>query len=144
MNVHDLALTAGPGSACSGRLAWACGLLMALLFLCWPWAQAQPFERPFQALFKQDTHYALANQVDYFLVRAGQELGKALAQSGVWRNRQGLVRACVSRHTVDDFYRLLQLGSAADAAAKGQAPGDPWQLTTEIVLGLAMQGARAA
>ena len=77
-------------------------------------------------------------------VRAGQELGKALAQSGVWRNRQGLVRACVSRHTVDDFYRLLQLGSAADAAAKGQAPGDPWQLATEIVLGLAMQGARAA
>jgi deoxyadenosine/deoxycytidine kinase len=30
-------------------------------------------ERPFQTLFKQDIRYALANQVDYFLVRAAQE-----------------------------------------------------------------------
>jgi len=30
-------------------------------------------ERPFQALFKQDKKYALANQMDYFLVRAEQE-----------------------------------------------------------------------
>jgi len=44
-------------------------------------AQAYPFktayethaERPFQALFKQDKKYALANQVDYFLMRAQQE-----------------------------------------------------------------------
>ncbi|MBX7021464.1 YgcG family protein, partial [Providencia rettgeri] len=50
MNVHDLALTAGPGSARSGRLAWACGLLMALLFLCWPWAQAQAKPEPVPAI----------------------------------------------------------------------------------------------
>jgi len=44
-------------------------------------AQAHPFstafeqheERPFQALFKQDKRYALANQLDYFLLRAEQE-----------------------------------------------------------------------
>jgi len=30
-------------------------------------------ERPFQALFKQDSRYGLANQVDYFLLRAEQE-----------------------------------------------------------------------
>lgn len=30
-------------------------------------------ERPFQALFKNDPRYALANQIDYFLVRAEQE-----------------------------------------------------------------------
>lgn len=30
-------------------------------------------ERPFQALFKQDAKYALANQVDYLLMRAEQE-----------------------------------------------------------------------
>lgn len=30
-------------------------------------------ERPFQALFKQDTKYALANQLDYLLHRAEQE-----------------------------------------------------------------------
>lgn len=44
-------------------------------------SQAHPFvtayeqhaERPFQALFKQDKKYALANQLDYFLLRAEQE-----------------------------------------------------------------------
>lgn len=44
-------------------------------------AQAYPFqtafeqhdERPFQSLFKQDTRYALANQMDYLLFRAEQE-----------------------------------------------------------------------
>jgi deoxyadenosine/deoxycytidine kinase len=30
-------------------------------------------ERPFQALFKADPHYALANQIDYYLFRADQE-----------------------------------------------------------------------
>ncbi len=29
--------------------------------------------RPFQALFKKDAAYALANQIDYLLLRAGQE-----------------------------------------------------------------------
>jgi deoxyadenosine/deoxycytidine kinase len=33
----------------------------------------QHSERPFQALFKQDPRYALANQLDYLLHRAGQE-----------------------------------------------------------------------
>ena len=36
-------------------------------------AYEQHAERPFQALFKEDPHYALANQVDYFLLRAEQE-----------------------------------------------------------------------
>ncbi len=36
-------------------------------------AYEQHAERPFQALFKQDSHYALPNQVDYFLLRAEQE-----------------------------------------------------------------------
>jgi deoxyadenosine/deoxycytidine kinase len=30
-------------------------------------------ERPFQALFKRDPHYALANQIDFLLFRAEQE-----------------------------------------------------------------------
>lgn len=77
-------------------------------------------------------------------VRAGRELGRALLQAGVWRNRQGLVRACVGRLAADDFYRLLQLAFAADAAAKGQSSRDPWQLATEIVIGLAAPRARAA
>ncbi len=36
-------------------------------------AYEQHNERPFQALFKQDARYALANQVDYLLMRAEQE-----------------------------------------------------------------------
>ena len=36
-------------------------------------AYEQHAERPFQALFKQDPHYALANQLDYLLLRAEQE-----------------------------------------------------------------------
>ena len=36
-------------------------------------------ERPFQALFKSDPRYALANQVDYLLLRAEQERGIRLA-----------------------------------------------------------------
>ena len=36
-------------------------------------AYEQHAERPFQALFKQDAKYALANQMDYLLFRAEQE-----------------------------------------------------------------------
>jgi len=41
-------------------------------------------ERPFQALFKQDAHYGLANQIDYFLLRFEQErLLRASPQTGL-------------------------------------------------------------
>jgi deoxyadenosine/deoxycytidine kinase len=36
-------------------------------------AYEQHAERPFQSLFKNDSRYALANQIDYFLLRADQE-----------------------------------------------------------------------
>jgi deoxyadenosine/deoxycytidine kinase len=36
-------------------------------------AYEQHNERPFQSLFKNDARYALANQTDYFLLRAEQE-----------------------------------------------------------------------
>ncbi len=36
-------------------------------------AREQHDERPFQALFKRDANYALANQMDYLLFRAEQE-----------------------------------------------------------------------
>ncbi len=77
-------------------------------------------------------------------VRSGAELGSALQKSGVWRNRQGIVRSCVARHRVEDFYQLVKLARRADAAAKGQSGEDAWQLATNIVLGLAMGSAKAA
>jgi deoxyadenosine/deoxycytidine kinase len=41
-------------------------------------------ERPFQALFKQDARYGLANQIDYLLLRAKQErMLRASSQIGL-------------------------------------------------------------
>lgn len=41
-------------------------------------------ERPFQALFKNDSRYALANQIDYLLLRAEQEAGlRASTKTGL-------------------------------------------------------------
>jgi DNA polymerase III subunit delta len=77
-------------------------------------------------------------------VAAGGELGSAMRQCGVWQNRQGLVRAAVSRHRRAAFYRLLKALRDADASAKGQRAGDPWQQATAIVLALASEEARAA
>ncbi len=78
------------------------------------------------------------------MVQSGVELGSALQKSGVWRNRQGIVRSCVARHRATDFYRLLKVARRADAAAKGQSGEDVWLLATDIVLGLAMGSAKAA
>jgi len=60
-------------------------------------AKAYPFqtayeehaERPFQALFQQDTRYALANQIDYLLLRAEQE--KRLRTSSPFCSQTGLI-----------------------------------------------------
>ena len=70
-------------------------------------------------------------------VRQGQDLGSAMQSARVWNNRQGLMRSCVSRHSHGAFHRLLKMSGRADAAAKGQRFGDPWQLATDIVVGMA-------
>ncbi len=47
-------------------------------------ALEQHKERPFQVLFKQDARYGLANQIDYFLLRAEQERTlRAASQTGL-------------------------------------------------------------
>ena len=76
------------------------------------------------------------------MVQSGVELGSALRKLGVWRNRHGIVRSCVARHRVTDFYRLLKIARRADAAAKGQSGEDAWQLSMDIILGLAMGNAK--
>lgn len=78
------------------------------------------------------------------MVASGKDLGGAMAKAGVWRNRQGIVRSCVGRHLQRDFYRLLKLASRADQAAKGRLREDPWQVITDIVLGIALDGRKAA
>lgn len=72
------------------------------------------------------------------------DLGAAMQKARVWNNRQGLVRSCVSRVPDGVFRQLLQAVGRGDAAAKGQLRADPWQLATDIVLGIALAGKIAA
>ena len=71
-------------------------------------------------------------------VRQGQDLGSAMQAARVWNNRQGLMRSCVSRHRQGEFHRLLKASGRADAAAKGQRFGDPWQMAADIIVGMAL------
>jgi len=73
------------------------------------------------------------------IIRRGGDLGSAMQKNGVWRNRQGLVRSCIGRHQQGSFYRMLKATGRADAAAKGQRTGDPWQMACDIVIGMARQ-----
>ena len=70
-------------------------------------------------------------------VRQGTELGGAMQAARVWNTRQGLVRSCISRHPHGTFHRMLKASGRADAAAKGQRYGDPWQMAADIVVGMA-------
>ena len=77
-------------------------------------------------------------------VQSGMDLSGALRKGGVWRSRQGIVRNCISRHRLQGLYRLMKIARRADGAAKGQLAADPWQLFTDIVVGIAMGRAKAA
>lgn len=77
-------------------------------------------------------------------IAAGMDLAGGMRKAGVWSNRQALVRSCVGRHRPRDFHRLLKAAGSADQAAKGQSRADPWQLATDIVLGLSLGQRRAA
>ncbi len=71
------------------------------------------------------------------VVSGGGDLGGAMQKSGVWRNRQGLVRNCMGRHRNGEFHRMLKVAGRADAAAKGQRHGDPWLMAADVVVRLA-------
>lgn len=81
----------------------------------------------------------LADAISY-----GSNLAAAMQKAGVWRNRQALVRSCVGRHGPGEFRQLLKVASLADRASKGQLRRDPWQLITDLVLGIAAGGRMAA
>lgn len=72
-------------------------------------------------------------------VSRGGDLASGMREHRVWNTRQPLVRSCVGRHKHGDFHRLLKAASRADLAAKGQLRADPWQLSTDIVMGLSTQ-----
>jgi deoxyadenosine/deoxycytidine kinase len=71
-------------------------------------AYEQHAERPFQTLFKNDSHYALANQIDYLLLRAEQEkalrisLQTGLIDGGLDLDFHGFTRLFHSRGLLAD------------------------------------------
>jgi len=85
-------------------------------------ALEQHAERPFQVLFKQDQRYALANQLDYLLLRAEQEreLRSAsqtgLMDGGLDLDFHGFTRLFLSRNLLSQpefdlcrrFYSLIR------------------------------------
>ena len=77
-------------------------------------------------------------------VQSRGDLGAAMQRAGVWRNRQGLVRSCVSRLNKSTIHRLLKSVGQGDAAAKGRLRIDPWQIATDVSIGLAVGGKQAA
>ncbi len=82
----------------------------------------QHAERPYQALFKQDVRFALANQLDYLLFRAEQEKELSashkigLVDGGLDLDFHGFTRLFHARGLLDDsefdlccrFYRLAR------------------------------------
>ncbi len=59
----------------------------------------QHIERPFQALFKQNPNYALANQLDYLIIRAEQE----------YQLRRGIIPALMDGGLDLDFHGFTRL-----------------------------------
>lgn len=70
-------------------------------------ALEQHAERPFQALAKQDARFAFANQIDYLLLRAGQEKALrsaskiGLMDGGLDLDFHGFTRLFLSRNLLD-------------------------------------------
>ena len=91
-------------------------------------AYEQHTERPFQALFKQDKKYALANQMDYLLLRAEQEgdLRRNASQiglidGGLDLDFHGFTRLFLSRNLLGqpEFVEVvLMLAVLADISSK--------------------------
>jgi deoxyadenosine/deoxycytidine kinase len=71
-------------------------------------ALEQHTERPFQALFKLDPHYALANQIDYLLLRAEQERSlrlspqTGLVDGGLDQDFHGFTRLFYARNLLNN------------------------------------------
>jgi DNA polymerase-3 subunit delta len=60
-----------------------------------------------------------------------------MQQAGVWRNRQPAMQAALKRLSEAALARGERLCLAIDGAAKGFAPGDPWQTLDQLLLLLA-------
>ncbi|HHH12820.1 MAG TPA: DNA polymerase III subunit delta [Thiolapillus brandeum] len=73
-------------------------------------------------------------------VERGTPLARALADAGVWKNRQKLVSEGTKRMKPAQWQALLFQCEAADAMIKGAQPGDPWLQLEQILLAMAGAG----
>lgn len=93
------------GTSGVGKTALAQALAKNKKFIT---AYEQHIERPFQARFKQDKRYALANQIDYLLLRAEQEKELrassqiGLIDGGLDLDFHGFTRLFHSRNLLND------------------------------------------
>jgi deoxyadenosine/deoxycytidine kinase len=93
------------GASGVGKTALVHALAKAHPFMT---AYEQHAERPFQERFKEDARYALANQMDYLLLRAEQEKslrampGLGLIDGGLDLDFQGFTRLFHSRGLLTD------------------------------------------
>lgn len=63
----------------------------------------------------------------------GRNIDQAMTKAGVWDKRKPLLRRAVTRLKPAQWLALLNDCQAADAAAKGADPRDPWLLFEQIV-----------
>jgi len=70
-------------------------------------------------------------------VAGGQRPRQALAARRVWKSRLGVLQAALGRHDPASTAAALSLALAADAAAKGYGPGDPWLALEQLLLHIA-------
>jgi DNA polymerase III subunit delta len=70
-------------------------------------------------------------------VAGGQRPQQALAARRVWKSRLGILQGALDRHDPASATEALILALAADAAAKGYGPGDPWLALEQLLLHIA-------
>jgi DNA polymerase-3 subunit delta len=76
-------------------------------------------------------------------METGTSAAAAFRAERVWESRQNLLRGCIGRHRLRQFFDMLQAARQADAVAKGQQAGDAWQLITNLVWQLSLREAAA-
>ena len=73
-------------------------------------------------------------------VAAGRGAAEALTEARVWKNRQPVFRAALSRHTVTGSEALLALAARTDGCIKAYEQGNPWEIMELLTIGVAGDG----
>lgn len=67
-------------------------------------------------------------------VGRGQQIGAALAEQGVWKRRQALIRRALGRYEAEELGTLLRRAAEVDRVVKGAVAGNAWHAITELLL----------